>query len=63
MSGPSRQGPVAHTCAMFGAIRNLLLYRVLGGRIMLAMWLIGAARRLIGRRRAGGAGPGGAGRV
>ena len=36
---------------MFGAIRNLLLYRVLGGRIMLALTLLGFARRLLGGRR------------
>ena len=37
---------------MFRAIRNLLLYRVLGGRIMLAVTLLGLARRLLGGRRA-----------
>jgi hypothetical protein len=36
---------------MFRAIRNLLLYRVLGGRIMLALTLLGFARRLLGGRR------------
>ena len=36
---------------MFGAIRNLLLYRVLGGRIMLALTLLGFVRRLLGGRR------------
>ena len=36
---------------MFGAIKNLLLYRVLGGRIMLALTLLGFARRLLGGRR------------
>ena len=36
---------------MFGAIRNLLLYRVLGGRIMLALALLGFVRRLLGGRR------------
>ena len=39
---------------MFGAIKNLLLYRVLGGRIMLALTLLGLARRLLGGRRAAG---------
>jgi hypothetical protein len=38
---------------MFRAIRNLLLYRVLGGRIMLAVALLGFARRLLGSRRKG----------
>jgi hypothetical protein len=36
---------------MFRAIRNLLLYRVLGGRIMLAVALLGFVRRLLGSRR------------
>ena len=36
---------------MFGAIRNLLLYRLLGGRIMLAVALLGFVRRLLGSRR------------
>jgi hypothetical protein len=36
---------------MFGAIRNLLLYRLLGGRIMLAVALLGFVRRLLGGRR------------
>jgi hypothetical protein len=36
---------------MFGAIKNLLLYRVLGGRIMLALSLLGLVRRLLGSRR------------
>ena len=36
---------------MFGAIRNLLLYRILGGRIMLALSLLGLVRRLLGGRR------------
>ena len=38
---------------MFRAIRNLLIYRVLGGRIMLAVTLLGFARRLLGSRRKG----------
>ena len=38
---------------MFRAIRNLLIYRVLGGRIMLAVALLGFARRLLGSRRKG----------
>jgi hypothetical protein len=36
---------------MFGAIRHLLIYRVLGGRIMLALTLLGFVRRLLGSRR------------
>jgi hypothetical protein len=36
---------------MFGAIKNLLLYRFLGGRIMLALTLLGFVRRLLGGRR------------
>jgi hypothetical protein len=37
---------------VFKAIGNLILYRLIGGRIMLAVALIGLARRLIGGRRA-----------
>ena len=37
---------------MLKAIANLILYRLIGGRIMLAVALIGLARRLIGGRRA-----------
>ena len=36
---------------MFRAIRNLVLYRIVGGRIMLAVALLGFARRLLGGRR------------
>ena len=36
---------------MFGAIRHLLIYRILGGRIMLALTLLGFVRRLLGSRR------------
>jgi hypothetical protein len=36
---------------MFGAIKNLLLYRVLGGRVMLALAAFGFIRRLLGGRR------------
>lgn len=36
---------------MFGAIKNLVLYRILGGRIMLALALLGFVRRLLGGRR------------
>ena len=37
---------------MLKAIGNLVLYRLIGGRIMLAVALIGLARRLLGGRRA-----------
>ena len=37
---------------MLKAIRNLFLYRLIGGRLMLAVALIGLARRMIGGRRA-----------
>ena len=36
---------------MLKSIANLILYRFIGGRIMLAVALIGLARRLIGGRR------------
>jgi hypothetical protein len=36
---------------MLAAIRNLILYRFLGGRVMLAVALLGLVRRLLGRRR------------
>ena len=36
---------------MFTAIKNLVLYRFLGGRVMLALTLLGVVRRLLGRRR------------
>jgi hypothetical protein len=38
---------------MFAAIRNLVLYRFLGGRVMLALTLLGIVRRLLGRGRRG----------
>ena len=47
---------------MFGAIKNLLLYRVLGGRIMLALTLLGFVRRLLGSRRRDVAPPSSTGR-
>ena len=50
---PPRQRPLGQSQRMFRAIRNLLLYRVLGGRIMLAVALLGFARRLLGGRRKG----------
>jgi hypothetical protein len=36
---------------MLTAIRDLIVYRLIGGRLMLALTLLGIARRLIGRRR------------
>jgi hypothetical protein len=36
---------------MLRSLRNLLLYRFLGGRIMLGLAVLGLARRLIGGRR------------
>jgi hypothetical protein len=36
---------------MLGAIRDLILYRLIGGRLMLGITLLGLARRIIGRRR------------
>jgi hypothetical protein len=36
---------------MLTALRNLILYRFLGGRVMLAVALLGVVRRLLGRRR------------
>jgi hypothetical protein len=38
---------------MFRALWRLLLFRVLGGRIMLAVALLGFVRRLLGSRRKG----------
>ena len=36
---------------MLKVLRNLILYRFIGGRIMLGLALLGLARRLLGRRR------------
>jgi len=36
---------------MLKAITNLILYRFVGGRIMLGLALLGLARRIIGARR------------
>ena len=36
---------------MLKAIRNLILYRFIGGRIMLGLALLGIARRILGARR------------
>jgi hypothetical protein len=51
LAAPPQQARVGDSQGMFRAIRNLLLYRVLGGRIMLAVALLGFARRLLGSRR------------
>jgi hypothetical protein len=37
---------------MLKALFNLIMYRFIGGRIMLGLALLGLARRLLGRRRA-----------
>jgi hypothetical protein len=36
---------------MLRAIGNLILHRLVGGRIMLGLALLGIARRILGRRR------------
>jgi len=36
---------------MLGALRDLILYRLIGGRLLLGLTLLGLARRLLGRRR------------
>ncbi len=36
---------------MLTAIRDLIVYRLIGGRLLLALTLLGIVRRLIGRRR------------
>ena len=36
---------------MLGAIRNLIVYRLIGGRLMLGLALLGLARRILGGRR------------
>jgi len=36
---------------MLKAIGSLLMYRLIGGRIMLGLTLLGLARRLLGARR------------
>jgi hypothetical protein len=36
---------------MIGWLRNIVLYRFLGGRLMLALALLGLVRRLLGGRR------------
>lgn len=36
---------------MLKAIRNLILYRLIGGRIMLGLALLGLARRILGAGR------------
>jgi hypothetical protein len=37
---------------MLKAIGSLLMYRLIGGRIMLGLALLGLARRILGARRA-----------
>jgi len=37
---------------MIRAIRNLILYRLVGGRLVLGLTLLGLARRILGNRRA-----------
>ena len=51
--GPARRsyGAAGRVGRMFGWIRNLILYRFLGGRLMLAFALLGIVRRLLGGRR------------
>jgi hypothetical protein len=36
---------------MLRALRNLILYRILGGRLVLGLALLGLARRVLGGRR------------
>jgi len=36
---------------MLGALRELILYRLIGGRLMLGLALLGLARRILGGRR------------
>jgi hypothetical protein len=40
---------------MLKALRNLILYRFLGGRLMLGLALLGLARRILGGRRSSAA--------
>jgi hypothetical protein len=42
---------------MLKALRNLILYRLIGGRIMLGLAVLGLARRILGRRRSSTIGP------
>lgn len=42
---------------MLGAIRELIVYRLIGGRLMLALTVLGLARRFLGRRRGPIGGP------
>src|SRR5436190_5243272 len=48
---PLRQGHACQGVGMLKALRNLILYRLIGGRIMLGLALLGLARRILGRRR------------
>ena len=43
---------------MFRAIRDLIVYRLIGGRIMLALALLGLVRRILGSRRSATRRPG-----
>jgi hypothetical protein len=36
---------------MLGALRDLVLYRLIGGRLLLGLTLLGLARRILGARR------------
>jgi len=36
---------------MLRALRDLILYRLIGGRLLLGLTLLGIARRLLGARR------------
>lgn len=50
-----RQGSDHQGEGMLKALRNLILYRFIGGRIMLAFALLGLARRVLGGRRSAAA--------
>lgn len=46
-----RQASGCQVWEVLKAIRNLILYRLIGGRIMLGLALLGLARRILGARR------------
>ena len=48
--GPE-QGVRCQRGGMLGAIRNLIVYRLIGGRLMLGLAVLGLARRILGGRR------------
>jgi len=52
-SGPRepKQGAPGQPRGMLGALRDLILYRLIGGRLMLGLALLGLARRILGARR------------